>query len=101
MAEYQVTQTEEIASTQEWEKSVDDALDMQLISIRLPKSLIKDLKIIAEAHDVGYQPLMRDALLRFAAAEFKRITTEMVNEKLRKANKASSSVVKTQHKHAA
>ncbi|MYM90953.1 hypothetical protein GTP91_27730 [Rugamonas sp. FT82W] len=58
------------------EHQVDDGLGLQLISIRLQKELIEDYKKIAEFHGVGYQPLMRDALKRFAEAEYKRIAIE-------------------------
>lgn len=57
----------------ELEQAVDDALGMQAISIRLDKELINDFKRIAKHHDMGYQPLMREALKRFAESEWKRI----------------------------
>jgi hypothetical protein len=63
-------------------QQVDDALGLQMISIRLPKELIEEFKVIAQYHNLGYQPLMRDALKRFAESEFKRITTLTVNEKI-------------------
>lgn len=55
------------------ESFIDDALDLQPISIRLQKSLIEDFKAIGSLHGVGYQPLMRQALRRFADAEKKRL----------------------------
>ena len=55
------------------EALIDDALDLQPISIRLQKSLIEDFKLIGSLHGVGYQPLMRQALKRFADAEKKRL----------------------------
>lgn len=58
------------------EAEVDDALDLQLISIRLPKILIKELKYIAGREGLGYQPLMRRVLQRFTAAEYKAIAHE-------------------------
>lgn len=48
---------------------VDEQLSLQAISIRLPKSLIKDLKEIASRYEIGYQPMVRDLLNRFALAE--------------------------------
>ena len=48
------------------EKQIDDSLGMQMISIRLDKSLIDSYKLLAAFHGLGYQPLMRDALKRFA-----------------------------------
>lgn len=47
------------------EDALEEALEMQSISIRLPKQLIRQYKIIAAHHGVGYQPLMRDVLARF------------------------------------
>lgn len=65
----------------ELEQQVDDALGLQAISIRLSKELIDDFKFIAKMHGVGYQPLMRDALKRFAESEYKRIAVQLANEK--------------------
>jgi uncharacterized protein (DUF4415 family) len=57
---------------------IDDALGMQMISIRLEKELIDSFKTLSEFHGVGYQPLMRDALKRFADAQMKEIVSEIV-----------------------
>lgn len=65
-----------LASTGDHEQSVDDALGLQLISIRLPKGLIADLKFIATREGLGYQPLVRRVLQRFAAWEFKNMAHE-------------------------
>lgn len=65
----------------ELEQQVDEALGLQAISIRLHKELIDDFKFIAKVHGIGYQPLMRDALKRFADAEYKRIAVQLQNEK--------------------
>jgi hypothetical protein len=54
-------------------QSIDDALGLQAISIRLPKSTIEAYKNIAQIHGVGYQPLMRDAIVRWAEAELKQL----------------------------
>lgn len=59
--------------SKEHQAAVDDALELQMISIRLPKSLISDLKLIAEKEGLGYQPLMRRVLMRFTAAEFRNM----------------------------
>lgn len=62
-------------------QQVDDALGLQMISIRLHKELIDDFKMIAQFHKLGYQPLMRDALKRFAEAEVKKIAIQYANER--------------------
>jgi len=57
-------------------QAINDALGLQMISIRLPKSVIEDFKVIAQIEGVGYQPLMRTALIRFAECEAKRVMRE-------------------------
>ena len=58
------------------EADVDDALGLQLISIRLQKRLIDDLKFIAKANGVGYQPLVRDVLDKFVTDEIQKIVRD-------------------------
>ena len=60
------------------ESALVDALEMQAISIRLPKELIKQYKLIAGFHGVGYQPLMRDILHRFVKEALKEILEQQV-----------------------
>lgn len=62
-----------------YEAGLDDALALQMISIRLQKSLIEDLKVIAQANGIGYQPLMRDVLSRFARSEIQNIMRDAIN----------------------
>jgi hypothetical protein len=69
---------EHVRITEGDQNGIDDALGLQPISIRLEKSLIDDFKTIAKLHGLGYQPLMRQALRRFAACEMKRIVQDMV-----------------------
>jgi predicted DNA binding CopG/RHH family protein len=85
----------------EAESSLDASLGMQMISIRLPIELIADLKKIAIAHHIGYQPLMRDALTRFATAEFKRIATEAINQKANEVTQPQKTKHSPRHKEAA
>jgi predicted DNA binding CopG/RHH family protein len=61
-------------------QAIDDALGLQMISIRLQRSLLNNLKLIADHHGIGYQPLIRDLLNRFAKAEMKQILSELVEE---------------------
>lgn len=68
---------------------IDAALELQPISIRLPKSLIEDYKLIAQLNGLGYQPLMRQVLKRFADAEKKRILREAA-ARVAKQRKASA-----------
>lgn len=61
-------------------QEVDEALGLQLISIRLQKQLVSDLKKIAEFHGVGYQPMIRDLLNRFARSEILSIIKQRMSE---------------------
>ena len=71
-------------ATKELEQQMDEAQGLQAISIRLKKELIEDFKFIAKQHGMGYQPLMREALRRFAESEYKRIAVQLANEKAAK-----------------
>ncbi|WP_328188008.1 hypothetical protein [Marinobacter sp. OP 3.4] len=60
------------------EQALNEAAGLQPISIRLQKSLIEDFKMIAEINGIGYQPLIRQVLKRFADDEKKRILRDKV-----------------------
>jgi predicted DNA binding CopG/RHH family protein len=53
----------------EHEKDLDDKLDLQIISIRLQKHLIDDLKELAAEDGLGYQPYMRQVLTHHVRTE--------------------------------
>lgn len=60
---------------------INEALELQPISIRLQKTLIDDFKMIAQMNGgIGYQTLMRQVLKRFADCETKRILRELASE---------------------
>ena len=67
---------------------IDAAIAMQPISIRLPKSLVETYKLLGQKHGLGYQPLMRRVLVRFAEAEMKLVLNEYVAEQQRAAEDA-------------
>lgn len=64
-------------STAEAEKSVDETLGLQMVSLRLQKQLVEQLKFIALYRGIGYQPLVRDLLNRFVRSELIDIAHEM------------------------
>lgn len=86
--------TEEHAKRADAEESV--AIDratgnnMQLISMRLPQELLGVLKEIAKYRGIGYQPMVRDLLHRWAVGEIKSI----LNERLIQAQKIEAEVEK-------
>lgn len=47
------------------EKALDECLGLQTISIRLQKSLIDQFKKLAKEDGIGYQPYMRQVLMRY------------------------------------
>ena len=66
-----------VVASPDVEAALDDALCLQPISVRLQQSLINDLKLIARYHGIGYQPLMRNALNRFARFELREMAETM------------------------
>jgi predicted DNA binding CopG/RHH family protein len=58
------------------EHALDQAMAMQSISIRLEKTLIDELKMIADINGLGYQPLIRRVLHRFTNSEIKKLVRE-------------------------
>ena len=71
------------------EAALDEALELQSISIRLPKQLISQYKLIAHFHGVGYQPLMRDVMARFVPSALKEILEAEQTKSQQAAEKAA------------
>lgn len=95
-----------VRTNQETENAVSEALGLQMISVRLQKSLIEDLKFIAKINEVGYQPLIRDVLCRFAKNEKKSIMMEILERKqlenkLKEADASKSKAGSVKHKKVA
>jgi antitoxin component of RelBE/YafQ-DinJ toxin-antitoxin module len=61
----------------ESEQSLDASLELQMISVRLQKELLEQLKFIAHHYGIGYQPLMRDVLARWARTEMLVVAEQM------------------------
>jgi len=61
---------------------IDDALGLQMISIRLNKDLIEALKLLGAKYEMGYQPLIREALKRFVDGEYKMIAQEQLERQI-------------------
>jgi hypothetical protein len=62
------------------ENAIDESVALVPVSIRLQKSLVNDFKMIAELNGIGYQPLMRQILTRYADCEKKKIIRDMMIE---------------------
>lgn len=60
-----------VQKSQVADSSIDEALGLKPISIRLPQGMIDDLKAIAALHGIGYQPLIKKVLNCFIENEHK------------------------------
>lgn len=66
--------------------SLDDALGLQPISIRLQKDLIDSLKSLGQLNGLGYQPLIRQILTRWVDCELKSmLNARMASERAKQA----------------
>ncbi len=62
---------------------IDEVMDLQMISIRLQKTLLADLKQIATVNGIGYQPLMKQILKRFVDSEMRRMANECMIDRIK------------------
>lgn len=69
-----------VAASKEHGDEIDDALGLQMISIRLDKELIDAFKLLGAKYQMGYQPLMREALKRFVDGELKMVALEVLEK---------------------
>ncbi|GAD20922.1 hypothetical protein [Acidovorax sp. MR-S7] len=60
--------------------ALDDALELQPISIRLQKDLLENLKALAKLNGLGYQPLIRQVLTRWVDCELKSMLRERASQ---------------------
>lgn len=54
-----------VPASDEDQQSVDDATGLQLLSFRIQKSVIEQLKQLARLEGIGYQPLMRKIICTY------------------------------------
>ncbi len=52
-------------SAQGTEARVDKGLGLQMVSMRLPTDVVEQLKSVAKAQGLGYQPFIRQILMNF------------------------------------
>ena len=65
----------------------DESKGLQMISIRFPKEEIELCKIVAQYHEMGYQPLIRAAVKRFLECEFREIAIKTMTQKVAEKSK--------------
>lgn len=68
-------------SSKESDDELQEALNLKLISIRLPEKLLEELKLISMAHGIRYQPMIRDVLERFAHHEINQIVEDVMRRR--------------------
>lgn len=78
-----------IKLTREQQQTIDDAIGLQMISIRLPKSLIDEFKFLGDVHGLKYQTLMRQVLTRFADAETKNMASKAAKAQIKATRQAA------------
>jgi predicted DNA binding CopG/RHH family protein len=64
-------------STETQERAVEETLGLQMISLRLQKELIEQLKFLAKYHGIGYQPMIRDVLTQWGRSEMLLVANQM------------------------
>src|SRR5271163_535276 len=52
-----------VAATDEDEAALDEAMELQMISIRLPQLVVEKLKTMAKKEGIAYQPYTRQVLI--------------------------------------
>ena len=62
------------------DEAIDNSLELVPMSIRLQRSLIESFKLIAKHNGIGYQPLMRQVLTRFAECEMRQMANDLLEQ---------------------
>lgn len=90
------TDEQHVAVAPDQDKAIDDALELQPISIRLQKSLLDNLKSLAQLNGIGYQPLVRQILTRWVDSELKQVLRERLAQEQAQAKAATKAVATAQ-----
>ena len=63
------------------DEKLGDRLELEPISIRFPKDLVRDLKALAQVNGLRYQPLIREVCKRFVESEKKALRADMARRR--------------------
>ena len=81
--------------TDEEQREIEEGFGLQLISLRLNRTLIEQFKELARLEGIGYQPLMRNVLIDYAKAnEHMLIALLTASEVAQRAENAFISAIK-------
>lgn len=56
---------------------IDDSMGLKMISIRLPKYLLEELKLISDYRSVPYQALIRECVRTYVGKEIRKVAKEV------------------------
>lgn|SRR5690554_172962 len=76
------------------QSELDNLLRMQPVSIRFQKSLLEELKTIADYYGIGYQTLIKQVLQRFTIAEMKQMARQLADNQKTEDEKPEPTKVK-------
>lgn len=79
-------------------EDLDDSLELQPISIRIPKGMLEELKMFAEVEGMRYQSLIKELLNRFIVGEHKRNSNAYMSIKLKEKAQAEVAESKDQER---
>ncbi len=75
-------------ASDEDETALDEAMELQMISIRLPQSVVEKLKIMAKKEGIGYQPYTRQVLIHHTQGDGDSGKLHDLDERLRSVEQA-------------
>lgn len=70
--------------------AVRSAAGLKSISLRMQPDLLHEIKLIAEIHGIGYQPLIKQILRRFVDGEMKMLLRDAYREQVLKKHETDS-----------
>lgn len=77
-----------VAASDEDEAALEDAMELQMISIRLPQSVVESLKAMAKKEGIGYQPYTRQVLIHHTQGKGGKGKLNELENRLRSVEKA-------------
>ena len=77
-----------VAANDDDEATLNGAMELQMISIRLPQSVVENLKSMAKKEGIGYQPYTRQVLIHHTQSDSGTGKLHDLEERLRSVEKA-------------
>ena len=80
--------SQSVVGSDEDEAALDEAMELQMISIRLPQSVVEKLKTLAKKEGIGYQPYTRQVLIHHTQGDGDSGKLHDLDERLRSVEQA-------------